>query len=72
MIDKIFKDSINKIIKEINKDENKYVIKNDILNPLLYQIKIYFYPYLLLIILYCIIILIINLMLIILIIKKNK
>ena len=70
MIEKIFKDTIYKIIKEINKDENKWIIKNDILNPLLYELKLYFYPYILLIIIYYFIILFINLLLIILIFKK--
>lgn len=70
MIEKIFKDTIYKIINEINKDENKWIIKKDIINPLLNELKLYFYPYIILLLIYFFILLFINLLLIILIFKK--
>jgi len=38
MIDKITQDILDKIILEINKDDNIYKLKNKIIKPVLYQL----------------------------------
>lgn len=72
MIEKIVKDILKKIINEINKDENRIILRNDIFNPLIYQIKLYFYPYIILFIIGGFSLLFINLLLIILILYYIK
>ena len=61
MIDKLTKKIISRLIIEINKDENKNKLENDVLNPILSIFSQKIYPYVsLLFILY-----IVNLVLII-------
>jgi hypothetical protein len=72
MIDKLIKDILRKIINEINKDENKYIIQNDIFNPLICQIKLCFYPYIILFIIGGFSLFLINLLLIIIILYNKK
>lgn len=45
MIDKLTKDFIDKMVIEVKKDENKYKIKNDILNPIFSEFSDKIYPY---------------------------
>ena len=75
MLDKITKDFINKIIIEINKEDNKNKLENEILKPILQSFSDKIYPYVsLLFIMYSLnlILIIIILILIILYNKTNK
>ena len=45
MIEKLTKDLINKIIFEIKKEDNKKLIKDDILDPILNEFRESIYPY---------------------------
>lgn len=67
MIDKLTKDLIDKIVIEINKEDNKFKLNNEIINPILYNFTCKLYPYIsLLFIMYSInIILIISIIIII-------
>ena len=72
MLNKLSVDIINKIIKEVNADENRKIINNNLINPLSNEIISRIFPYL--ITTFCIYILIlifIILIMIILIQKKN-
>ena len=72
MIDKLFKDILKKITFEIRKEENKNIFINDIFNPIFKQIKLCFYPYILIIIFIGILIILFNLILIIIILNHKK
>lgn len=72
MIDKFIKDILKKIIIEINKDENKKILQNNIFYPIIYQIKLCFYPYILFFIISYFSLILINLLLIILILYNKK
>jgi len=60
MVDKLIKDILKKIINEMNKDENKNIIQNDIFYPIVYQIKLCFYPYIIFFIIGCFSLIFIN------------
>ena len=45
MVEKITKDLLNRIIKEIKKEENQKKIEMDILNPILIKFSNKIYPY---------------------------
>ncbi len=73
MIEKLTKDLITKIVFEINKDDNKKKIKDDILNPVLNEFKESVYPYIsILFIMYSINLILIIIILFLIILKKNK
>ena len=74
MLDKLTKDFINKIVIEINKDENKTKIEQDVLNPIFSNFADRIYPYVsLLFIMYSLnLILIIVVLVLIIMYNKNK
>jgi len=73
MIDKLTKDFIRKIVLEMNKEDNKNNIQENILNPILTQFTNRIYPYVtLLFIMYSLNLIIILVILILIIIMKNK
>ena len=73
MIDKLFKDIIKKCIEEIKKEENKYLIEKDLINPILKNFTERIYPYVsLLFIMYSLNLLLIIIILILIIIFHNK
>jgi hypothetical protein len=45
MIDKLTKDLINKIVIEFNKKDNKEILENDIINPILQNFTSKLFPY---------------------------
>jgi len=72
MINKIIKEFINKLICEINKPENKKIINNEIMIPLLTDFINKLYPYILFIFIIFILNLILIIIILILIILYNK
>ena len=74
MIDKITKDFLDKIIKEINKPENRTKLEKDIISPLLSTFTDRIYPYVsLLFIMYSLnLILIIVILILIILYNKKK
>jgi len=74
MLDKLTKDFINKLVIEINKDENKTKIEQDVLNPIFSNFADRIYPYVsLLFIMYSLnLILIIVVLVLIIMYNKNK
>ena len=73
MIDKLVKDMIKKCIDEIKKEENKYLIEKDLINPILKNFSDRIYPYVsLLFIMYSLNLLLIIIILILIIIFHNK
>jgi hypothetical protein len=45
MLDKLTKDFINKIIVEVNKEENKTKLEQDVINPIFSNFADRIYPY---------------------------
>lgn len=74
MLDKLTKDFINKIIIEINKEENKTKLEQDVINPIFTNFADRIYPYVsLLFIMYSLnLILIIVVLVLIIMYNKNK
>ena len=73
MVDKIAKDVINRIIVELNKDDNKIKLEKEIINPILMIFSNKIYPYVsLLFIMYAINLLLIIIVLVLTIIYNNK
>jgi hypothetical protein len=72
MIDKLTKDFINKFIIEINKEDNKNRIENEIINPLICSFSNKIFPYISLLFIMYILNLILIIAVIILIIIYNK
>ena len=73
MIDKFVKDIIKKCIEEVKKEENKYLIEKDLINPILKNFSERIYPYVsLLFIMYSLNLLLIIIILILIIIFHNK
>ena len=73
MIDKLTKDIINKLNLELKKEENKKIIKDQIINPILSEITDAIYPYInMLFLMYSLILILIIIILILIIFKKNK
>ena len=73
MIDKLVKDIIKKCVEEIKKEENKYLIETDLINPILKNFSERIYPYVsLLFIMYSLNLLLIIIILILIIIFHNK
>ena len=73
MLDKITKDFINKIIIEINKEDNKNKLENEILKPIFQSFSDKIYPYVsLLFIMYSLnLVLIIIILILIILYNKN-
>jgi hypothetical protein len=72
MFNKIVKDLINKLISEFNKDENKYMVEKEIMNPLIKNFIDRIYPYVsILFIMFSLNLLLIILILILIIYKKK-
>ena len=73
MLDKLTKDFINKIIIEINKEENKTKLEQDVINPIFTNFADRIYPYVsLLFIMYSINLVLIIIILILIILFNNK
>jgi hypothetical protein len=73
MIEKLTKDLINKLIIEINKNENKEKIEKDIMNPVFSNFAGKIYPYVsLLFIMYSINLVLIVLILVLIIVFNKK
>jgi hypothetical protein len=73
MIDKLIKDLIKKSIEEFKKEDNKVLIEEDIINPILKKFTDRIYPYVsLLFIMYSINLLLIIIILILIILFNNK
>ena len=73
MIEKLTKDFINKIILEINKQENKEKLESDIINPIFSNFAERIYPYVsLLFIMYSLNLILIIIILILIIIYNKK
>jgi hypothetical protein len=74
MLDKLTKDFINKIIMEINKQDNKEKLEKEVINPIFSTFAERIYPYVsLLFIMYSLnLILIIVILVLIIIYNKNK
>lgn len=70
MIEKFTKNLLNKIVVEVNKDDNKYIINKQILTPILTSFSNKIYPYVSLLFIMYIINLIIIIIILILIITK--
>lgn len=72
MIDKLTKDIINKLNIELKKEENKKIIRDQILNPILSEITDAIYPYInMLFFMYSLILILIIIILILIILKKK-
>ena len=73
MIEQLTKDFINKIVIEVRKDDNKKVIKNDILEPIFSEFSDKIYPYIsILFIMYSINIVLIIIILLLIILRKKS
>ncbi len=74
MLDKLTKDFINKLIIEINKEENKTKLEQDVINPIFSNFADRIYPYVsLLFVMYSLnLILIIVVLVLIIMYNKNK
>lgn len=73
MIEKLTKDFINKIILEINKQENKEKLESDIINPIFSNFAERIYPYVsLLFIMYSLNLILIIIILVLIIIYNKK
>jgi hypothetical protein len=74
MIDKLTKDFIDKVVIELNKEDNKQKLEGEIINPILHNFTCKLFPYIsLLFIMYSFnIILIISIIILILNNKKNN
>lgn len=73
MLDKLTKDFINKIIIEINKQENKEKLEKEVINPIFYNFAERIYPYVsLLFIMYSLNLILIIVILILIIIYNKK
>ncbi len=72
MIDKLTKDIINKLNIELKKEENKKIIRDQIINPILSEITDAIYPYInMLFFMYSLILILIIIILILIIFKKK-
>ena len=72
MIDKLTKDIINKLNIELKKEENKKIIRDQILNPILSEITDAIYPYInMLFFMYSLILILIIIILILILLKKK-
>jgi|TARA_B100000886_G_C20027356_1_gene328415 hypothetical protein len=72
MIDKLTKDIINKLNIELKKEENKKIIRDQIINPILSEITDAIYPYInMLFFMYSLILILIIIILILIILKKK-
>ena len=72
MIDKLTKDIINKLNLELKKEENKKIIRDQIINPILSEITDAIYPYInMLFFMYSLILILIIIILILIIFKKK-
>lgn len=73
MVDKIAKDVINRIVVEMNKEDNKIKLEKEIINPILVMFSNKIYPYVsLLFIMYAINLLLIIVVLTLLIMYNKK
>jgi hypothetical protein len=73
MVDKIAKDVINRIVVEINKEDNKMKLEKEIINPILLMFSNKIYPYVsLLFIMYSINLLLIIIVLVLTIMYNKK
>jgi hypothetical protein len=73
MVDKIAKDVINRIVVELNKEDNKTKLEKEIINPILVMFSNKIYPYVsLLFIMYTINLLLIIVVLVLLIMYNKK
>jgi hypothetical protein len=73
MVDKIAKDVINRIVVEINKEDNKMKLEKEIINPILLMFSNKIYPYVsLLFIMYSINLVLIIIVLVLTIIYNKK
>ena len=72
MIDKLTKDIINKLNIELKKEENKKIIRDQIINPILSEITDAIYPYInMLFFMYSLILILIIIIPILIILKKK-
>lgn len=72
MFDKLTKDIINKLNIELKKEENKKIIRDQIINPILSEITDAIYPYInMLFFMYSLILILIIIILILIILKKK-
>lgn len=72
MLDKLTKDFINKIIMEINKQENKEKLEKEVINPIFFNFAGKIYPYVSLLFIMYSLNLILIIVILILIIMYNK
>ena len=72
MIEQLTKDFINKIVIEVRKDDNKKVIKNDILEPIFSEFSDKIYPYISILFIMCSINIVLIIIILLLIILRKK